>query len=306
MCDPPTPPLRRDWAATTADRRLPFDAERRSTASRRPTAATATTTPTRSAPATTSACATPPTRTSTTRAGAATTSSSATTTSRTRRTRASDPFDDVYDDDGHGSHTGSTTAGNQVEATAYAAKGTEHEFSVTSTIKGVAPHANVIGYDVCDGGCQGYSIVTSSSRRSSTASTSSTTRSARAPPPSPWTDLDAIGFLNARAAGIHVATSAGNDGPGAATLGSPGRRPVDDDGRRHHARPQVRRLGHRHHRDRRATRPDIAGAGLSGATDGCVPDRLRRLRALQQPPVQPARRRDAGPAPSRPARTCPA
>ena len=72
-----------------------------------------------------------------------------------------DPTDDVYDDDGHGSHTGSTTAGNQVEATAYSAKGTEHEFSVTSTIKGVAPHANIIGYDVCDGGCQGYSILAS-------------------------------------------------------------------------------------------------------------------------------------------------
>ena len=32
---------------------------------------------------------------------------------------------------------------------------------MTSTIKGVAPHANIIGYDVCDGGCQGYSIVAS-------------------------------------------------------------------------------------------------------------------------------------------------
>ena len=76
----------------------------------------------------------------------------------------SDPTNDNpdgdYDDDGHGSHTASTTAGNQVEAEAFSAEGTEHEFSVTSTIKGVAPHANIIGYDVCDGeGCQGSSIV---------------------------------------------------------------------------------------------------------------------------------------------------
>ena len=35
--------------------------------------------------------------------------------------------DGNYDDDGHGSHTASTAAGNQVDATAYAAKGTEHE-----------------------------------------------------------------------------------------------------------------------------------------------------------------------------------
>ena len=135
---------------------------------------------------------------------------------------ASDPFDDVYDDDGHGSHTGSTTAGNQVEATAYAAKDTEHEFSVTSKIKGVAPHANVIGYDVCDGGCQGYSIVTSIEQAITDGVDVINYSIGSSAASSPWTDLDAIGFLNARAAGIHVATSAGNDGPGAATLGSPG------------------------------------------------------------------------------------
>jgi len=36
-----------------------------------------------------------------------------------------------------------------------------------------------------------------------------------------WNDFDTVGFRNARAAGIFVATSAGNAGPGASTIGSP-------------------------------------------------------------------------------------
>lgn len=184
---------------------------------------------------------------------------------------ASDPFDDVYDDDGHGSHTGSTTAGNQVEATAYAAKGTEHEFSVTSKIKGVAPHANIIGYDVCDGGCQGYSIVTSIEQAIEDGVDVINYSIGSSAPSSPWTDLDAIGFLNARAAGIHVATSAGNDGPGAATLGSPGDVPwMTTVGATTHDRKYVASVTGITATDAE-TRPDITGAGLSGPTDGAFP-----------------------------------
>ncbi len=38
----------------------------------------------------------------------------------------------------------------------------------------------------------------------------------------PWTDTDSLAFLDARDAGVFVATSAGNSGPDAETLGSPG------------------------------------------------------------------------------------
>jgi uncharacterized repeat protein (TIGR01451 family) len=181
------------------------------------------------------------------------------------------PKDDPYDDDGHGSHTGSTTAGNQVEATAYSAKGTEHEFSVTSTIKGVAPHANIIGYDVCDGGCQGYSILASINQAILDDVDVINYSIGSSAPSNAWTDPDAVAFLNARAAGIHVATSAGNDGPGASTLGSPGDVPwMTTVGATTHDRKYVASVTGITATDG-ATRPDIAGAGLSGATDGAFP-----------------------------------
>ena len=41
----------------------------------------------------------------------------------------------------------------------------------------------------------------------------------------PWQDPDSLAFLAARKAGIHVATSAGNSGPDAQTVGSPGEAP---------------------------------------------------------------------------------
>ncbi|NYE36382.1 putative repeat protein (TIGR01451 family) [Nocardioides cavernae] len=182
-----------------------------------------------------------------------------------------DPLDDPYDDDGHGSHTASTTAGNQVEATAYAAKGTDNEFSVTSTIKGVAPHANIIGYDVCDGGCQGYSIVTSIEQAIIDGVDVINYSIGSSAASNPWTDLDAVGFLNARAAGIHVATSAGNDGPGAATLGSPGDVPwMTTVGATTHDRTYVSSVTDIVADDAQRF-PDIAGAGLSGPTDGSYP-----------------------------------
>jgi hypothetical protein len=58
---------------------------------------------------------------------------------------------DGIDDDGHGSHTASTSAGNYVDAAVVGPTITENR-----NISGVAPHANIIAYDVCDGaGCNG-------------------------------------------------------------------------------------------------------------------------------------------------------
>ena len=52
------------------------------------------------------------------------------------------------DNDGHGSHTASTAAGNVVDDAELVAPTTSAFFNVS----GVAPHANIIAYDVCDDG----------------------------------------------------------------------------------------------------------------------------------------------------------
>ncbi len=44
-------------------------------------------------------------------------------------------------------------------------------------------------------------------------------------PSNPWTDSNSLAFLDARGAGVFVAISAGNNGPGAGTVGSPANSP---------------------------------------------------------------------------------
>ncbi|PJJ73113.1 pre-peptidase [Diaminobutyricimonas aerilata] len=124
------------------------------------------------------------------------------------------------DGDGHGSHTGSTAVGNiDVPATV---GGVEYD-----TITGVAPAAKIAAYKVCwsgpdpadtaDDGCttsdmlaainqaveDGVDVLNFSIGGGAAQTTISATDEA---------------FLGAAAAGIFVAASAGNDGPGASTL----------------------------------------------------------------------------------------
>lgn len=121
------------------------------------------------------------------------------------------------DDDGHGSHTASTAAGNLVEATVVGPT-----ISETRTISGVAPHANIIAYDVCDGaGCNGTAILAGIDQAVADGVDVINYSIGSEDPSDPWTSGDDIGFLGARAAGVFVAHSAGNEGPGASTVGSP-------------------------------------------------------------------------------------
>lgn len=121
---------------------------------------------------------------------------------------------DPTDYDGHGSHTASTAAGNVVLGAALNAPTASFNFDIS----GVAPHANIIAY----AGCCTLSALTAAIDQAILDGVDVINYSIGSETSSDvWNDFDTVGYLNARAAGIFVATSAGNAGPGAATVGSP-------------------------------------------------------------------------------------
>ena len=125
------------------------------------------------------------------------------------------------DDDGHGSHTASTAGGNVVTATI-----TAPTIGFERPISGVAPHANLITYDTCisDYGCPGDALIAAIDQ-AVLDGVDVINYSIGGGPNNPWADSDSLAFLAARDAGIFVATSAGNDGPGSGTVGSPANAP---------------------------------------------------------------------------------
>jgi subtilisin family serine protease len=120
------------------------------------------------------------------------------------------------DHDSHGSHTASTAAGNNgVEATGVAAP--------FGTISGMAPRARIAVYKVCwngdDGGCANSDSVAAIDQAVADGvdvinfSISGTTAA--------YLDPVEVAFLFAARAGVFVAASAGNAGPGASTVAHP-------------------------------------------------------------------------------------
>jgi subtilisin family serine protease len=125
-------------------------------------------------------------------------------------------YDSARDDNGHGTHTASTAAGNAgVEASIYGIP--------RGTISGVAPRARVIAYKGL-GYLGGYTSDLAAAIDQAVADgvdviNYSVGGGAAGP------GADEIAFLFADNAGVFVATSAGNAGPGPATLGNPGTMP---------------------------------------------------------------------------------
>lgn len=117
------------------------------------------------------------------------------------------------DSDGHGSHVASTVAGNvylnaQVNGVTF------------PRISGVAPHANIIAYDVCgyktasgttSASCPGVAILAAIEQ--ATKDSVDVINMSISGGLDPWGDNTELAFLAARAAGVVVAVSAGNDGP---------------------------------------------------------------------------------------------
>ncbi|MCA9871115.1 MAG: S8 family serine peptidase, partial [Anaerolineae bacterium] len=132
---------------------------------------------------------------------------------------ASDP--NPRDGDGHGSHTSSTAAGNVVYNTHVESPTAIYTASV---ISGVAPHANIIMYDGCidDGGCPGASLDAARDQALlDGVNVINYSIGSGSPSPDPWNNIEEQQWLALRDAGVFCATSAGNTGPGDATIGSP-------------------------------------------------------------------------------------
>jgi subtilisin family serine protease len=126
------------------------------------------------------------------------------------------------DDNGHGSHTASTVAGNVLDAVIHAPT-----MTLGRRISGVAPHANLITYKACDqvsGGCRGVSLTAAIDQATADA-VDVINYSIGGGSQDPWNDSSALAFLGARDAGIFVSASAGNDGPKPETIGSPSNAP---------------------------------------------------------------------------------
>lgn len=165
----------------------------------------------------------------------------------------------ALDEDGHGSHTASTSGGNVVDdVTPTAPEGADPP---AFDISGVAPHANVISYRGC---CTSSGLTASIDQAIADGVDVINYSIGSASPSDLWNDFDALGFLNARAAGIFVATSNGNAGPGFATTGSPADAPwITSVGASTHNRHMLNALG-----DLTSSAgglPDLTGKSLTGS-----------------------------------------
>ncbi len=127
-----------------------------------------------------------------------------------------DEFDSARDDDGHGTHTASTAAGNAgVEASIFGIP--------RGTISGIAPRAHIIAYKAL-GNLGGYTSDLANAIDQAVADGVDVINYSIGGGAG-LTGADDIAFLFAADAGVFVATSAGNSGPGAGTVGSPGNDP---------------------------------------------------------------------------------
>ena len=124
-----------------------------------------------------------------------------------------DEFDSARDDDGHGTHTASTAAGNAgVEASILG--------TVRGVVSGIAPRSHVIAYKGL-GNLGGFGSDLAAAIDQAVADGVDVINYSVGGGPS-LTGADDIAYLFAADAGVFVATSAGNSGPGAGTVGGPG------------------------------------------------------------------------------------
>jgi subtilisin family serine protease len=132
---------------------------------------------------------------------------------------------------GHGSHTASTAGGNILnsvslvspEAGVAESDGIVNEDITFEQMSGVAPHANIVAYQICNAGdtgdtysgCPGAAII--AALDDAVADGVDILNYSISGGGDPWTSSTELGFLAAQQAGIFSAVSAGNSGPAANT-----------------------------------------------------------------------------------------
>jgi subtilisin family serine protease len=119
-------------------------------------------------------------------------------------------FRSARDDDGHGTHTAGTAAGNA---------GVSAEVGILDfgSMAGIAPRAHVAAYKVCgEVGC--YSTDSAAAIQQAILDGVDVLNFSISGGTNPYSDVVALAFLDAYNAGVFVAASGGNSGPGANTV----------------------------------------------------------------------------------------
>lgn len=130
-------------------------------------------------------------------------------------------YNSARDEDGHGSHTSSTAAGNAGVSASILG-------SDLGAVSGIAPRARISMYKACwsdtptTGGCNVTDLVAAIDQA---VADGVDVINYSIGSPAASIGPDDVSFLFAADAGVFVATSAGNEGPGAATTGSPSTAP---------------------------------------------------------------------------------
>ncbi len=119
-------------------------------------------------------------------------------------------FPSVRDDNGHGTHTATTSAGNNNVPTTLLGVS-------RGKVSGIAPRAHVAIYKVCgDSGC--YSSDSAAAVQQAIIDGVNVINFSISGGGQPYSDPVSLAFLDAYNAGVFVAASAGNSGPGADTV----------------------------------------------------------------------------------------
>lgn len=124
-----------------------------------------------------------------------------------------DSGNDPEDDYGHGSHTASTVAGNHTTL--------DYAAGLPRPVSGVAPHANLISYDVCVFYCPYSALLAGIDQAVADGVDVINFSIGGGVYDDPWDDILAAAFLAVREAGVFVAASAGNSGPYTSSIGTP-------------------------------------------------------------------------------------